>query len=110
MKKFNLLGSYPNPKNKRYVSENLRTIKHRIIASYRGKEFYDGKRIFGYGGFKYDGRWKIIADRICKRYNLNNDSSILQLSSKKGLTRTVEVGLCNPDEGKIYADVGTTEH
>ena len=43
MKKFNLLGSYPNPKNKRYVSENLRTIKHRIIASYRGKEFYDGK-------------------------------------------------------------------
>ena len=46
MKKFNLLGSYPNPKNKRYVSENLRTIKHRIIASYRGKEFYDGKRIF----------------------------------------------------------------
>ena len=84
MKKFNLLGSYPNPKNKRYVSENLRTIKHRIIASYRGKEFYDGKRIFGYGGFKYDGRWKIIADRICKRYNLNNNSSILQLSSKKG--------------------------
>ena len=43
MKKFNLLGSYPNPKNKRYVSENLRTIKHRITASYRGKEFYDGK-------------------------------------------------------------------
>ena len=56
MKKVNLLGSYPNPKNKRYVSENLRTIKHRIVASYRGKEFYDGRRIFGYGGFNYDGR------------------------------------------------------
>ena len=32
------------------------------------------------------------------------------MSSKKGLTRTVEEGLCNPDEGKIYAYVGTTEH
>ena len=50
MKRVNLLGSYPNPKNKRYVSENLRTIKHRIVASYRGKKFYDGRRIFGYGG------------------------------------------------------------
>ena len=41
MKKINLLGGYPNPKNKRYVNERLRTIKHRIVASYRGKEFYD---------------------------------------------------------------------
>ena len=47
MNRVNLLGNYPNPKNKRYVSENLRTINHRIVASYRGKEFYDGKRIFG---------------------------------------------------------------
>lgn len=84
MKRLNLLGSYPNPKNKRYVSENLRTINHRIVASYRGKEFYDGKRIFGYGGFKYDGRWKVIAEKICNKYKLNNNSSILQLSSKKG--------------------------
>lgn len=84
MKKVNLLGSYPNPKNKRYVSENLRTIKHRIVASYRGKEFYDGKRIYGMGGFKYDGRWKEVAKKISKKYYLNNRSSILQLSSKKG--------------------------
>jgi len=84
MKKVNLLGSYPNPKNKRYVSENLRTIKHRIVASYRGKEFYDGKRIYGMGGFKYDGRWKPIAHKICEKYNLGNKSSFLELSCKKG--------------------------
>ena len=84
MNRVNLLGNYPNPKNKRYVSENLRTINHRIVASYRGKEFYDGKRIFGYGGFKYDGRWKSVAQKICRKYKLNNNSKILQLSSKKG--------------------------
>ena len=33
MGKVNLLGNYPSPKKKRYVSENLRTIKHRIVAS-----------------------------------------------------------------------------
>ena len=84
MKKVNLLESYPNPKNKRYVSENLRTIKHRIVASYRGKEFYDGKRIYGMGGFEYDGRWKLIANKICKKYKLGNKSSFLELSCKKG--------------------------
>ena len=68
MRRVNLLGSYPNPKNKRYVNENLRTIKHRIVASYRGKEFYDGKRIFGYGGFKYDGRWKQVATSRSTRF------------------------------------------
>ena len=33
-----------------------------------------------------------------------------QLSSKKGLTRTVEERLYNTDEDKIYADCGTTEY
>ena len=63
MREFDLLSDYPVLK-KRYVSKNSRTIKNRIIASLRGKSFYDGKREDGYGGFKYDGRWKIIAKKI----------------------------------------------
>ena len=85
MKKFNLLGSYPNPKNKRYVSENLRTIKHRIIASYRGKEFYDGKRIFGYGGFKYNPKfWSQVVKDIYNFYELSDNASILDIGCAKG--------------------------
>ena len=84
MRRFNLLGEYPQPKNPRYVSENLRKIKHRIVASYRDKEFYDGDRNFGYGGFKYDGRWKKVAVKICEEYKLNNNSSFLQLGCEKG--------------------------
>jgi hypothetical protein len=84
VKKFNLLNTYPNPKAKRYVNENIRTIKNRINASYREREFYDGKRNDGMGGFYYDGRWIKIADKICKKYNLNNNSSILQLGAQKG--------------------------
>ena len=51
MREFNLLGEYPIPDKPRYVGSNLRTINHRIVATYRDKNFFDG-------GFKYDGRWK----------------------------------------------------
>lgn len=84
MREFNLLGEYPNPSKPRYVGTNIRTIDHRIIASKRSKEFFDGDRNYGYGGFKYDGRWKPIAKKICDEYNLNNSSKILQIGSEKG--------------------------
>ena len=84
MKRINLLNTYPNPKNRRYVNDKLITIKNRIIASYRGKEFYDGKRNNGMGGFYYDGRWKNIANIICEKYKLDNNSSVLQLGAQKG--------------------------
>ena len=64
MKEYNLLGSYPKPTKPRFVGKNLRTIKHRIIASKRDFNFFDGNRNYGYGGFKYDGRWAPIAKKI----------------------------------------------
>ena len=84
MRKINLLSEYPKSQTARYVGENLRTIRHRIVSSYRNKEFYDGNRNYGYGGFRYDGRWKKIAAKISKEYNLGNKSSFLQLGCEKG--------------------------
>ena len=83
MKEFDLLSVYPLL-NKRFVSKNTRKIENRIIASYRGREFYDGKRDNGYGGFKYDGRWEKIASRIFKHYKLKENAKILQVGSDKG--------------------------
>jgi ubiquinone/menaquinone biosynthesis C-methylase UbiE len=83
MKEIDLLTNYPVLK-KRYVSKNSRTIKNRIIASYRDKNFYDGKRDNGYGGYKYDGRWKIIAKKIFDIYCLKSNAKILQIGSEKG--------------------------
>ena len=84
MREFNLLGEYPIPDKPRYVGSNLRTINHRIVATYRDKNFFDGDRNFGYGGFKYDGRWKKVADKLCEEYKLNGNSSFLQLGCEKG--------------------------
>ena len=84
MREYNLLGNYPKPKEKRYVGDDLRTIEHRIIASYRDKDFFDGDRNYGYGGFKYDGRWTDVAEKIFNEYKLNKNSSFLQLGCEKG--------------------------
>ena len=61
-----------------------RTIINKLLANNMGKEFYDGKRINGYAGFKYDGRWKIFLKKIIKRYGLNNKSKVLDIGAKKG--------------------------
>ena len=44
------------------------TIKKKIIAWKKNKEFYDGSRQNGYGGFNYDGRWLTILPKICLLY------------------------------------------
>ena len=84
MREVNILKVYPQPKRPRLVHPNIRTIKNRIIASYKGKEFYDGKRENGYGGFKYDGRWIKVAKKIFEFYKLNSNSKILQIGCEKG--------------------------
>ena len=41
-----------------------RTIFNKIKAWELGKDYYDGNRLDGYGGFKYDGRWKKLLPKI----------------------------------------------
>ena len=47
-------------------------------------DYWDGKRKYGYGGYKYDGRWKIIAKKIIRRYRLTSNSKILDIGCGKG--------------------------
>lgn len=84
MREFNALREYPSPKEPRYVGKNIRTIRNRIIASYRGESYYDGDRNNGYGGFTYDGRWKKIVESMSKDYGLNDRSAVLQIGCEKG--------------------------
>jgi hypothetical protein len=84
MREFDALQGYPEPKNKRVINSDSRTIENRIIASYRGEEFYDGSRNNGYGGMVNDGRWLPVAKNMINWYGLNEDSSILQIGSDKG--------------------------
>ena len=61
-----------------------RTVLNKIKAWELSKEYYDGKRVNGYGGFKYDGRWKKLLPKIISKYKINKESKFLDLGCKKG--------------------------
>ena len=61
-----------------------RTVINKMYAWELGKEYYDGSRLNGYGGFKYDGRWLKLLPKIIKRYKLTSKSKVLDLGCKKG--------------------------
>ena len=71
-------------KQSKIIRKAKRSIKNKILASYEDKDYYDGNRSNGYGGFKYDGRWLKLLPRIIKKYKLKNNSKILDLGCKKG--------------------------
>ena len=81
MREWNALRSYPQPES-RVVGE--RTIRDRILASYRGRDFFDGPRSSGYGGLKDDGRWEKVAYDLREDYALEKGSRVIQLGSEKG--------------------------
>jgi SAM-dependent methyltransferase len=82
MKEFDI--GYPHSKVKRIIKENSRTIQNKIIAWGLDREYYDGSRENGYGGFRYDGRWAKIMPDIIQSYGLTANSSVLDVGSKKG--------------------------
>lgn len=75
---------YPHGQVQRIVPEGFRTIRNRITAFELDREYYDGARENGYGGYHYDGRWKKIIPILEHRYGLTASSHILDVGCKKG--------------------------
>ena len=54
------------------------------IAKQYGKDYWDGDRRYGYGGYKYiPGRWKPVAEELIKIYKITNQSSVLDIGCGK---------------------------
>lgn len=53
------------------------------VAIQFGQEYWDGDRRFGYGGYRYDGRWRPVAEQMAAHYGLTSDSSILDVGCGK---------------------------
>lgn len=49
-----------------------------------GRDYWDTERRYGYGGYKYDGRWAVVAERLIKVYNLAPNAKILDVGCGKG--------------------------
>jgi len=54
------------------------------IAKKFDKDYWDGDRKHGYGGFKYDGRWRSVAEKLAEYYNLQSGQTILDVGCGKG--------------------------
>lgn len=49
-----------------------------------GQEYFDGDRKYGYGGFRYDGRWKSFAEKLIAHYGLKPGMRVLDIGCAKG--------------------------
>lgn len=47
------------------------------------KDYWDGDRRYGYGGYTYDGRWKGVAEALIQRYQLKDGAKILDVGCGK---------------------------
>ena len=65
----------------RIVDDKVNCMK---IAKQYGKDYWDGDRRYGYGGYNYmPGRWKPVAEALIQKYNLTNTSSVLDVACGK---------------------------
>jgi ubiquinone/menaquinone biosynthesis C-methylase UbiE len=54
------------------------------VACQFDEEYWDGERHFGYGGYRYDGRWRPVALAMARHYRLEPGSRILDVGCGKG--------------------------
>lgn len=84
MTEINLLARYPKAKRNVNARASAKTPEHVRISRLYGKDYFDGDRSFGYGGYRYDGRWKPIAEDIIKHFSIKPGDRVLDVGCAKG--------------------------
>lgn len=83
MTEINLLDRYP--KTRRNVEGRVPDkLRNRELAGMFGREYFDGDRSSGYGGYRYDGRWIPIAQRFVEHWRLQPGDRVLDVGCAKG--------------------------
>lgn len=82
MKKFNLLNQKKIYRKVIARSDNKEVYRKNALKF--DKEYFDGAREEGYGGYIYDGRWVPVAKRIIKKWNLKSGDRVLDIGCAKG--------------------------
>ncbi|MBV9578171.1 MAG: class I SAM-dependent methyltransferase [Chloroflexi bacterium] len=83
MSEVNLLDRYP--RSRRPIAQREASVpRERDVAKRFGREYFDGERTQGYGGYRYDGRWVPIAERFRDYYALTAGDRVLDVGCAKG--------------------------
>lgn len=55
-----------------------------LVAKQWGRDYWDGERRYGYGGYRYDGRWLPVAKAMAEHYGLKPGDRVLDVGCGKG--------------------------
>jgi SAM-dependent methyltransferase len=83
VREIDLLDRYPRVRRNIAAREAAKP-HQREIARRFGREYFDGERGQGYGGYRYDGRWVAIAERMRDFYRLEAGDAVLDIGCAKG--------------------------
>ena len=84
-KEIDHLINYPRATRNIKLREAEKTEQDRLIARKFGKDFFDGDRRYGYGGFNYNPKyWELVIPSFQNYYKLNKNSTILDIGCAKG--------------------------
>lgn len=84
MSEVNLLRRYPKAKRNVEKRAHDKTDDHIRISREYGREYFDGSREYGYGGYRYDGRWVAIAEDMVEHWGLKPGMRVLDIGCAKG--------------------------
>jgi SAM-dependent methyltransferase len=80
-----LLRNYPKSKRDTQGRSEIMSDEVKRIARLYGKDFFDGDRLYGYGGFSYMPRfWQPVMPDLIQHFNLKPSSSLLDVGCAKG--------------------------
>ena len=84
-KEINLLTNYPKSKRNLKERSEQKSDEDRKIAREFGKEFFDGDRKHGYGGYYYNPKfWQNVVPTFREYWDLKSSNSILDVGCGKG--------------------------
>ena len=86
MTEINLVQSLHASTKRNYVQ---RVVEHdkaesAAVARQWGRDYWDGERRYGYGGYHYDGRWRPLARALIDRYGIKGGMNVLDVGCGKG--------------------------
>ena len=80
-----LLEKYPRTKRDPSKRADAKTEEHRRIARLFEKDFFDGDRSVGYGGYSYrPDFWSGVVKTFAEHYDLKSGSKVLDVGCAKG--------------------------
>lgn len=74
------------PRTKRNIQMRAEAKNPEVVAEAKryGQMYFDGPRDYGYGGYRYDGRWVPVARDIVAHFGLKPGDRVLDIGCAKG--------------------------